>query len=122
MSFRLRDRNKDGESKPTRFYSNKQEKAVAKNLGGKQTSNSGATPFQKGDVCTSDFLLECKTKTKSSNSITIKKEWIEKNISEAIFMGKPYHAIVFNFGPDQENFYVIDENLMKILIDKLKED
>lgn len=31
--------------KPTRFYSNRQEKSVAKAVSGKQTANSGATPF-----------------------------------------------------------------------------
>lgn len=31
--------------KPTRFYSNKQEKKVAKTVGGKQVVNSGATSF-----------------------------------------------------------------------------
>jgi hypothetical protein len=36
--------------KPTRYYSDKQEKAIAKAVGGKQTANSGATAFQKGDV------------------------------------------------------------------------
>lgn len=29
--------------KPTRWYSNKQEKKVAKAVGGRQTANSGAT-------------------------------------------------------------------------------
>lgn len=32
-------------NRPTRFYSSRQEKAVAKAVGGKQTSNSGATDF-----------------------------------------------------------------------------
>ena len=31
--------------RPTRFFSDKQEKKVAKSLGGKQTANSGATDF-----------------------------------------------------------------------------
>lgn len=31
--------------RPTRFYSNQQEKKVAKAVGGKQVSNSGATAF-----------------------------------------------------------------------------
>lgn len=30
---------------PTRFYSNKQEKKVAKVVGGKKVANSGATAF-----------------------------------------------------------------------------
>ena len=34
----------------TRHYSKKQEKRVAKNLGGKVNANSGATGFYKGDV------------------------------------------------------------------------
>ena len=68
------DRQKEGENKPTRYFSNKQEKNVTKVLNGKQTLNSGATPFQKGDILTKDFLIECKTKTSHSNSISIKKE------------------------------------------------
>lgn len=122
MSSRLRLRVKDGESKPTREFSSKQEKQVAKTLGGKTTPNSGATPFYKGDVLLDLFLLECKTKTKSSDSISIKKEWIDKNNKEAVFMGKPFGSIVFSFGPDEPNYYVIDEKLMKYLIEKIKED
>jgi len=40
--------------KPTRYFSNRQEKKVAKRVGGKQVSNSGATAFNKGDVVTDD--------------------------------------------------------------------
>lgn len=40
-------------NKPTRFYSNKQEKSVAKAVGGKQVSNSGATALTL-------MLIECK--------------------------------------------------------------
>ena len=38
--------------KPTRWYSDKQEKQVAKATGGKQTPNSGSTPYVKADVLT----------------------------------------------------------------------
>lgn len=109
------------EDKPTRYFSNKQEKTVAKDFNGKKQANSGATAFAKGDVIIDNFLLECKTKTASSDSISIKKSWIEKNRAEALFMGKPYSAICFNFGPDEENFYIIDRELMEILIEKVKE-
>lgn len=109
-------------SHPTRFYSTNQEKQVAKTLGGKCTSNSGATDFGgKGDILTDDFLLECKTRTSHSKSISIQKEWFEKNIREQVSMRKPYSAVVFNFGPNEENYYIIDEHLFKILIEKLKE-
>lgn len=34
-------------NRPTRFYSNQQEKAVARATGGKKVANSGATAFTK---------------------------------------------------------------------------
>lgn len=102
-------------NKPTRFYSNKQEKSVAKAIGGKQVSNSGATDFNKGDVTTDLFLLECKTCTENKKSFSIKKEWLEKNKEEQFAMGKDYSALVFNFGPDSENYYIVDERLFKTI-------
>ena len=111
---------KEGEAKkPTSFYSSRQEKTVAKAIGGKVTPNSGATPWVKGDILAEKFLIECKTKTSSSESISIKKEWITKNSAEALFMGKEYSALAFNFGPDQENYYIIDEYLFQDLVDYL---
>lgn len=109
--------------KPTRAFSKPQENAVAKATGGKLTPNSGATAWAKGDVLTSgqeSFLLECKTKTTHSDSISIKKEWIEKNREEMAFMGKKHQAIVFNFGPGEENHYIIDEYLFQELLNYLE--
>lgn len=112
---------KDTEKKPTRYFSDKQEKAVSKATGGNQTPNSGATDFGgKGDVLTEQFLLECKTKMSHSNTISLKKEWFEKNRQEAAFIGKPYTALVFNFGPEEENHYVIDEWLFQELLEYLQ--
>ena len=105
----------------TRYYSNRQEKKVAKILKGKKQSNSGATNFQKGDVNTDLFLLECKTKIKDSESFILKKEWFVKNKEEAFAMGKLYSAIVIDFG-DSKNHYIIDESLFKYLNNKLMED
>lgn len=115
-------REKDGQKEPTRAYSKKQEDTVAKTLGGHRVKNSGATLFSKGDVTTNQFLLECKTKTSPSESISIKKEWLEKNIKEALFVGKPYSALVFNFGPGEKNYYIIDEYLFEVLLDKLDKE
>jgi len=109
-------------NRPTRFYSNKQEKKVAKAIGGKKVANSGATAFNKGDVTTDDFLIECKTCTEDKKSFSIKKEWIEKNKEEAFAMCKSYSALVFNFGPNSENYYVIDERLFKLLKEVIEED
>lgn len=113
------ERIKGNKPKPTRYYSDKQEKTVAQNLGGKQTSNSGATPFDKGDVKIENFLIECKTKTTSSSTISIHKDWLEKIQHEACFQGKENTALAFNFGPDEKLYYIIDENLFKFLIAKL---
>ena len=106
-------------SAPTRYFSTNQEKEVARVVGGSRQLNSGATPFQKGDVSGKDFLIECKTRTKKSDSIAIKKEWLEKLSQEALFMGKPQQALAFNFGPGTKNYYIIEENTFKLLVDLL---
>lgn len=106
-------------TKPTRFYSNRQEKAVAKAVGGKQVSNSGATAFSKGDVRTADWLIECKTCTTERKSFSIKKDWLDKNREEAFAMNKDYNALAFDFG-DGKNYYIVDEKtfvLMKEALD-----
>lgn len=110
---------KEGQKLPTRHFSKAQEDSVAKAVGGKRQPNSGATPWAKGDVLEKDVLIECKCKTKDSASISIKKEWIEKNEKEALFMGKPYSAIAFSFG-DGKNHYIISEELFQILLGKLE--
>ena len=130
MAIGVKQRIKEGEKeiKPTRYYSSKQEKAVAKVIGGRTTANSGATDFSgKGDILTSgnyeeSFLIECKTKTSPSESMSIKKEWLEKNNKEAIFEGKDYSALAFNFGPNEKNYYIIDEYLFSILKEYLDEN
>ena len=97
-------------NKPTRFYSDKQEKKVAKAIGGKQTANSGATAFQKGDVYNEICLVECKTSTKSKKSFTVQEEWLEKNQEEAFAMGKNYHALCFDFGESKNmRYYIVTE-------------
>ena len=105
----------------TRYFSSKQEKSVSKAVNGKQVSNSGATKFNKGDIITDLFLIEAKTKTEESKSFLLQKEWFDKNREEAYAMGKPYNALVFNFG-DGDNLYIINERLFKYLHEKLLEE
>lgn len=105
------------DNKPTRYYSTKQEKNIAEQFNGNRTKNSGATMFSKGDISLDNILVEAKTKTTHSESISIKKEWIEKNEQEALFMGKPYSVIAFNFGPDEENHYIISEEMFNKLVE-----
>lgn len=106
----------------TRYFSSRQEKHVAKAVGGKQTANSGATQFQKGDVSTDNWLIECKTKVSPSESISIKREWLEKNEEEAFAMQKSHSALCFNFGDvrNAKNYYIISEQEFKRFL-KLEE-
>ena len=103
--------------KPTRYYSNKQEKQIAKISGGKQVANSGATAFFKGDVSTDKILIECKTTTTPKKSFAIKKEWLEKNEEEAFAMNKHYSVLAFNFEEDGDNYFIINERTFKKLLD-----
>ena len=83
-------------------------------------------PFQKGDVLTELFAIEAKTSMTPKQSISIRKEWIDKIRREAFAMGKPYSAVAFDFGTrllgNKETFYIIDEQLFKKLCEKLGEE
>ena len=120
---KVAQRNKEGEKHPTRYYSKKQESAVAESLKGKKTKNSGATMFGgKADVLTNDFAIECKTKTTDSESISIKKSWIEKLKRESLFDGKSHYALAINFGSDSPNYYIIDEFSFQEYISSLEKN
>lgn len=109
--------------KPTRWYSSKQETKVAKAVGGRKTVNSGATKFQKGDVTTDQWLIECKTCTTDKKQFTIKEEWLTKNEEEGFAMGKNYQALVFDFGPSaNKRYYVISERMFQTLQRLLNEE
>ena len=106
----------------TRYFSNKQESCIAKSLGGVKVPNSGACKFLAGDVRTKQFLIEAKTVTTHKDSFSIKLKWLLKNKEEAFAMNKPYSALAFNFGPDEKNYYIIDEKLFKELVKYIEED
>lgn len=95
----------------TRYFSDLQEKHIAKVTGGKVQINSGGTKFGGGDVHTDKFFIEAKTPTKEKQSFSIKRDWLEKIEEQAFEQGKERWALVFTFDPDkQKNFYVISEN------------
>ena len=108
----------------TRYYSQQQEDVVAKIVGGRRQSNSGAGHFNKGDVINSNasLLVECKCATTNKDSFSIKKELFEKNLKECFGMRLNNHCVAFNFGPDSSNYFIIDERLMRFLVEKLEED
>lgn len=107
--------------KSTKYYSNRQEKQIAKIVSGKQVVGSGSTSFHKGDVKTNNFLIEAKTTISAKSSFSIKKAWLLKNKEEAFAMHRSYSALAFNFGPDEDNYYIIDEKLFKKLVDFLEQ-
>ena len=108
-------------NRPTRFYSNRQEQAVAKVVQGRQVANSGATAFNKGDIQADDWLLECKTCTTEKQSMSVKKEWLTKNREEAIAMRKHHHAVCFDFG-DAERYYILTERMFIEYMKLLKQE
>ena len=107
--------------KPTRWYSDKQEKSIVKSVGGKQTPNSGATPWVKGDILTKQFLIEAKTATVEKQTFSVPKKWLDKMQEEAFAMGKSYAALAFDYG-DGVNHYVINEKLFKELLEHLEKE
>lgn len=108
----------------TRAYSDAQEKSVCKALNAIQQSNSGAGLFSKGDCVNKEasLLIECKTVMKEKESISIKKEWLTKNKEEAFSQRLSNNCLAFNFGPNEDNYYIISEKLMKYLVSKLEEE
>lgn len=113
-----KNRNKES----TRYYSERHEESVCKALGARRQANSGAAKFSAGDVVTETFLIECKTVMADKESVSIKKEWLKKNKLEAFQIRKEHKALCFNFGPNSENYYIIDESLMKDLVKILEGD
>jgi len=108
----------------TRYFSDLQEEQICKLLNATKTPNSGAGKWRKGDAIQEEasLLIECKTLETSKNSFSIKKEWIEKNKEESFFQRLNNSCIAFNFGPNENNYFIIDEKLMKFLVEKLIEE
>lgn len=105
----------------TRKYSSMQEKQIAKNLGGRVQPNSGAANFVAGDVKLDFMLIDSKTVTAPKQSVSIRKEWFDKIRNEAFAMNKEMSCIAFNYGPNQPNFYAVNENDFKNLLQAYKE-
>lgn len=109
-------------NKPTRYYSSKQEKQVAKTFHGNVVPNSGAIKYGAGDVQLDKILIECKTATKQRQSFSIKEEWLLKNEEEAFSVGKQYPVLAFNYGPDTDNYYVLNERTFKKFVEFLSNE
>ena len=54
---------------------------------------------------------------KEQQQFVIKREWLEKLKNESFTMRKDFFALVFNFGPDTNNYYILDEKTIKNITD-----
>lgn len=108
----------------TRYFSSEQERSVAKKLNGYASPSSGSGNFRKGDVVckNSSLLIECKCVMSPKKSVSIKKDWIDKNKEEAFATGLFNQAICIDFEPNGENYFLINERLMEFLTEKLEEE
>ena len=109
----------------TKDYSILQEKHVAHALHGNLVAGSGSPIFKRGDVIIPNtMVIECKTTTKDSlKSWSIKKDWLEQNEKERLDLMLPYSALAISKDPTgTNNMYVINEELMKKLVDFLREE
>lgn len=107
----------------TREASSAQEEYIAKKFHGSRTPNSGAGRFKKGDVILNcGLLVECKTCMTNKSSFSIKKEWLTKNAEEAFTNRNSTSCLVFNFGPGEKNYFIVDEFLMSYLVEKLEQE
>lgn len=108
--------------RPTRYYSTKQEKSIAKLVRGKVNANSGAAPFCAGDVQTHDTLYECKTVTQEKRSYSVKQDVLNKIQKEAFSMGRRHAVLVFNFKPNGEPYFVLTKKHYLELIQNIQND
>lgn len=86
--------------------SQKQEKRVAKKIGGKTHARSGGMPNWKNDVSNKYFLVECKRTDKKQ--IIIKYKDIERLCENAYLHTDKYPLL--NIEIQDANYYLLDES------------
>lgn len=102
--------------------SEKQEKEIAKFLGGKVQAASGGTRFGGGDVHTKEFMIEAKTTAYARTCLQLKEEWFTKMKQQAFEQRKPHAALAIRFDPEGEDLYIIDRHLMKMLVEYIEKE
>lgn len=107
--------------KSTREASYKQESGIAKRLGGKVVSNSGATHFNKGDISFKNILIDGKTVMSPKLSVSLRMEWFLKISAEAFAMNKDMGVIAFDFEPNGDVYYAVKEGDFKKLLKAYEE-
>ena len=85
--------------------SKRHEERLAKKIGGKRNAGSGAFWSRKGDVRSTDLLIEHKWTGKAS--FTVKATVLEKIVKEAILDGR---TPVLGFSLNNENYVMLTED------------
>lgn len=102
-----------------------QRKAVEPKREAKRQANSGAMWHAKGDIKLEHALMECKergtTNSRGQKTITIPKEWIDKQIKEAFQEQRPYWYIPFGYKGDDGVYLVKSYDHEMELIYELRE-
>jgi hypothetical protein len=95
--------------------SQKHERRIAKAIGGQVNAASGAFWSRKGDVRSTDLLVEHKWTGKKSK--TIQSEELKKITNEAILDGR---TPVFGIHLDGEDYVIMLETDLLEILEKLK--
>lgn len=112
-----KDKSRSG-ARSYRKQSDKQEKRVAKNVGGRTTIASGQTPIDKGDVRSEDVRVECKYTDKKS--YTLKADDLVKVASQAT--GEQIPLFYIEFRASGEAYYVVPEAWFLQLLETYQDD
>lgn len=106
----------------SRFYSDRQEKQIAKKVSGRVQPNSGGTAFGGGDVLADDILIEAKTTSTKQNSMKVRLEWVEKAKEQAFEQGRTRSAVALRFNPDEnKDYYIITDDMLSEYLSLLKQ-
>ena len=92
----------------------RQEQHIAKSLNGRVQPASGAGRNHKGDVRTSQFLVECKATDK--DSISLKKAWIQKISKQACSIARDP---LIHLDINGERCYVVPERVWNYLYGRI---
>lgn len=101
-------------------FSVEQEERVAKIFHGHRTPRSGGGNFQKSDVQSQDFCVECKCRVVPTASYSVSKEVIDKNEHERAEMRKPYSALAIELGDKREDYFVVSKREISAFIEMME--
>lgn len=93
-----------------------QEKQVADLINGQVQVASGGLSHNGGDVLTNNWFFECKTVITPKDSYNVKKSIIDKMKEQTFEQRKDYCALAFRFSPEDKDYFVIDSDTFKYMM------